>query len=66
MITHYFVNLGHLYLVHVGVWGAYYGFMSIKDGKEIHIKRMLTISLLLAIFSAVAHNHFTHFLKGGL
>ena len=66
MIGHYIVNLVHVYLVHVGIWGAYYSFIAIKDGKEIHLHRMMKVSFLLATFSAFSHNHFMYFLKGGL
>lgn len=59
----YVINYGHVYLVHVGAWGAYYGFMAIKDGKTIHISRLLGVAFLLAGFSALAHNHYSQFLK---
>jgi hypothetical protein len=63
MISNYLINYFHLFLVHVGAWTTLYGAMAIKDGKEIHIKKMLSISFLLAIFSSLSHNHFSQFLK---
>ena len=62
-MPHYIITFFHTYLVHVGAWGAFYGFMCIKDSKEIYIQKLITIAFLLATFSAMAHNHFMTFLK---
>lgn len=53
----------HTYVVHVGAWGAYYGFMQIKDGESLKVSKLLTIAFLLASFSSLAHNHYMSFLK---
>lgn len=62
-MSHYIVNYFHTYLVHVGAWGTYYGFMRIKDSKSIRVISLLSVSSLLAILSSLAHNHYIHFLK---
>jgi len=59
----YVINYVHTYIIHVGAWGAYYGFMCIKDGKTLKVSRLLTLAFLLATFSSLAHNHYMHFLK---
>lgn len=59
----YMISYFHTYIVHVGAWGAYYGFMAIKDDGDLKIRKLITIAFLLASFSSLAHNHYMQFLK---
>lgn len=59
----YIVNYLHTYIVHVGAWGAYYGFMAIKDEGDVKLKKLFLAAFLLATFSSLAHNHYMQFLK---
>lgn len=62
-MTPYIINYMHTYIVHVGAWGAYYGFMAIKDDGDFKIRKLLIAAFLLATFSSLAHNHYMQFLN---